>query len=217
MTNRVAIVDYGMGNVLSVARAVEFCGGEPDLTGDPARIMSAPRVILPGVGAFRDGMRGLSERGLVEPLRSYAAQGGPILGICLGMQMLFEVSDEFGRYDGLGIIPGRVEAIARTNMDGSPHKLPHIAWTALELPVGAPAGWWEGSILGTIPVGTAAYFVHSFTAVPAEARHRLADAHYNGRRISAAVRNGRIVGTQFHPEKSAEFGLHMLRAFVEQD
>jgi glutamine amidotransferase len=213
-SGRVVIVDYGMGNVLSVARAVEHCGGEPVLSADPAAIASAPRVILPGVGAFRDGMRGLAAGNLLEPLRAYARQGRPMLGICLGMQMLFDESDEFGRYEGLGLIPGRVEAIAGTGTDGTPHKLPHIAWTQLELPDGAPGGWWEDSILDTIPVGTAAYFLHSFTAVPSDRRHRLADAHYNGRRISAAVRNGRVIGTQFHPEKSAALGLSMLRRFM---
>ena len=217
MTNRVVIVDYGMGNVLSVARAVEHCGGEAELSSDPSRIISAERVILPGVGAFRDGMRGLLQRGLLEPLRSYATDGRPILGICLGMQMLFEESDEFGCHPGLGIIPGRVEAIARTSVDGVPHKLPHVAWTALELPADAPGDWWDGTILAATAVGAAVYFVHSFTAVPAEPRHRLADAHYNGRRISAAVRHGRIVGTQFHPEKSAEIGLRMLREFLSRD
>jgi imidazole glycerol-phosphate synthase subunit HisH len=217
MTRSVLIVDYGMGNVLSVVRAVEYCGGEPELSADPACVGSAACVILPGVGAFRDGMRGLSQRGLLDPLRAYAAEGRPILGICLGMQMLFDESDEFGCYPGLGFIPGRVEAIARTSIDGAPHKLPHIAWTALELPAGAPADWWEGTVLATTPVGTAAYFVHSFTAVPTNPDHRLADAHYNGRLISAAVRHGRIVGTQFHPEKSAEVGLRMLRQFLRQD
>jgi imidazole glycerol-phosphate synthase subunit HisH len=212
---QVVIVDYGMGNVLSVARAVEHCGGEPALSADPAVIATAPRVILPGVGAFRDGMRGLAARNLVEPLRDYARQGRPILGICLGMQMLFDESEEFGRHDGLGVIPGRVQAIANTGADGTPHKLPHIAWTPLELPDGAPETWWENSILNTIPAGTAAYFLHSFTAVPSDDRHRLADAHYNGRRISAAVRNGRVTGTQFHPEKSAALGLRMLRQFMQ--
>jgi glutamine amidotransferase len=212
---RIAIVDYGMGNVLSVARAVEHCGGEPELTADPSAITAAPRVILPGVGAFRDGMRGLAARNLVEPLRDLARTGRPILGICLGMQMLFDESEEFGRHEGLGLIPGRVQAIAGTGADGTPHKLPHIAWTPLELPEGAPDGWWENSILDTIPVGTAAYFLHSFTAVPSDQRHRLADAHYNGRRISAAVRNGRVMGTQFHPEKSAALGLNMLRQFMQ--
>jgi glutamine amidotransferase len=133
------------------------------------------------------------------------------------MQMLFDESEEFGRHAGLGVVPGRVEAIERTTADGIPHKLPHIAWSALELPAGAPEGWWGGTMLEMIPVGTAAYFVHSFTAVPADSRHRLADAHYNGRRISAAVRKGRVVGTQFHPEKSAALGLRMLRRFLEQD
>ena len=212
---QVVIVDYGMGNVLSVARAVEHCGGEPELTADRSAIAGARRIILPGVGAFRDGMRGLAARNLVEPLRDYAGQGRPMLGICLGMQMLFDESEEFGRHEGLGVIPGRVEAIAGTAADGTPHKLPHIAWTPLELPEGAPNGWWEDSILDTIPVGTAAYFLHSFTAVPSDERHRLADAHYNGRRISAAVRNGPVMGTQFHPEKSAALGLRMLRQFME--
>lgn len=216
MTARVVIVDYGMGNVLSVQRAVEHCDAQAVLSASPADIDTATHVILPGVGAFRDGMAALTSRGLVEPLKHYAREGRPFLGICLGMQMLFDESDEFGRHAGLGLLPGRVEAIPKTTADNRAHKVPHIAWTPLEAPAGEGEDYWNGSILDGLPVKTAAYFVHSFTAVPAERTHRLADAHYNGRLISAAVHNGKISGTQFHPEKSAQNGLAILRQFLNQ-
>lgn len=215
MKKCVAVVDYGIGNILSVTRALEHCGADVDLVDSPDGIASADRVVLPGVGAFEDGMRGLNEKGLSEPLRVHAREGKPLLGICLGMQMLMEWSDEFGRHAGLGLIPGEVRAIPAAGVDGLPHKIPHIGWNALTVP--SPETGWEGSLLEGLSAGEAVYFVHSFTPVPSDVSHRLADCLYNGLRISAAIRRGAVTGCQFHPEKSAAVGLRIIRNFLDAD
>jgi glutamine amidotransferase len=208
----VTIIDYGIGNLLSVTRAFGHCGADPILSGTTEGILAAERLVLPGVGAFADGMAGLRERGLVDAVRQYAASGRPFLGICLGMQLMLDRSDEFGSHEGLGLIPGRVTAIPPTAADGSPHKIPHIGWNFLELP--SPSASWSGTVLEGIAPGAAAYFVHSFTAMPDDPAHRLADCRYNGRLIAAAIRSGNLYGCQFHPEKSGEVGLAIVRNFL---
>lgn len=212
----VTVVDYGVGNLLSVRRAFEHCGAEVRLTDDASAIRNADRLVLPGVGAFGDCMAELRARHLVEPVKEHAGTGRPFLGICVGMQILMDEGEEFGRHEGLGLIPGRVEAISKTATDGAPHKIPHIGWTPLELPDGAEPAFWRGSVLKPVEPGTAAYFVHSFTAAPRDPRHRLADCRYNGRLVSAALRSGNVTGTQFHPEKSGAVGLRILHHFLDQ-
>jgi glutamine amidotransferase len=206
----VTVVDYGLGNLFSVERALQSRGAEVRLSADPNEIANATRLVLPGVGAFADGMRGLRERNLIEPLRQYARSGRPLLGICLGMQMLATVSEEFGEHEGLDLIPGRVRAIPATTVDGRPHKIPHIGWNALR-PAVAP---WVGSILEDTPPESAVYLVHSFQVIPASPQHLLATCEYGGHAITAAIRSGRIFGCQFHPEKSGPAGLQMLSAFL---
>lgn len=210
--NQVLVADYGVGNLLSVCRAFEACGASVDLTGDADRIARAERLVVPGVGAFGDCMGELRRRGLVEPLRGFVASGRPMLGICVGMQMLMEVGEEFGEHEGLGVVPGRVRAIPGTRADGQPHKIPHIGWSELLMPPSTNS--WDGTILEGVEPGSTCYFVHSFTAEPLDERNRLADCDYHGRRISAALRAGNVFGTQFHPEKSGETGLRILRNFL---
>ncbi len=210
-TPKVTVVDYGIGNLYSVRRALESCGAEVTLSADAAAIEASPRLVLPGVGAFADGMQGLRERGLVEPIRRYAASGRPLLAICLGMQMLVGVSEEFGEHEGLGVIAGRVIAVPSAALDGTPHKIPHIGWNGLLPSDGAD---WRGSLLDGTAGGTPVYLVHSFHVVPDDPAHRLAHCLYGGHRITAAIRSGRIVGCQFHPEKSGPAGLAMLARFV---
>jgi glutamine amidotransferase len=212
MTVRVLVVDYGVGNLLSVCRAFEACSAAVELSGSAARIAAAERVVLPGVGAFGDCIHELERRELVRPILDFIANGRPLLGICVGMQMLLEIGEEFGEHAGLAVVPGRVRAIPATGTDGRPHKIPHIGWNELEKP--SAATQWDGTILDGIPERSSCYFVHSFTAEPTDVRYRLADCSYDGRCVSAALRAGNVYGTQFHPEKSGDTGLRILHNFL---
>jgi len=212
---RVLVVDYGVGNLLSVCRAFEACGATVELNGSPERIAKAERLVVPGVGAFGDCMNELQRRGLVQPILDSVTTGNPVLGICVGMQMMMQVGEEFGEHAGLGIAAGRVRAIPGSTSDGTPHKIPHIGWNALLKP--SPETVWDETILDGVVPGSTCYFVHSFTAEPTDDQVRLADCDYDGRRISAAVRVGNVYGTQFHPEKSGEVGLRILRNFLALD
>jgi len=213
MSKLVTIVDYGIGNIFSVTRAFQHCGAEVLLTDKPRDILAALSLVLPGVGAFSNGMNGLLERDLVEPLREYAASGRPLLGICLGMQMLFTGSVEFGEHSGLNIIEGKIISIEPKGIEGVPLKVPHIGWSELTRPQDGPV--WGASILKYVTDHEHCYFVHSFTAVPNDDRHRLADTYYGSSRISAAVAKGNVYGCQFHPEKSGETGLKIINGFLE--
>lgn len=208
----VVVIDYGVGNLLSVSRALAQIGACPLVSGDAGEIAKAHHLILPGVGAFAHGMQGLAKNGIDRLAIAHAKVGKPLLGICLGMQMLLEESDEFGLHKGLGLIPGRVSAIPNTGADGYPHRIPHIGWNALETPAG---GSWRGTLFDGVTAGDCVYFVHSFAVFPKENRHRLADVDYNGRKICAAVQSGNVMGCQFHPEKSGDVGLGILKRFTE--
>lgn len=209
----VAVIDYGVGNLLSVERAFLHCGAAVDVTSDPTRILAARRVVLPGVGAFADGMGALQTRGLAGVVHEVAGRGTPLLGICLGMQMLLDASEEFGETAGLGLIAGRVVPVPDRDLTGAPQKIPHIGWNGL-LPPAQTSGW-TGSLLEGIAAGESVYFVHSFMAQPVDPRHCLADCLYGGVAVSAAVRRDNIMGCQFHPEKSGEVGLRVLRNFLQ--
>ena len=211
MSLQVTVVDYGVGNLYSVTRALESIGAEVQLSSDPEKITRARRLILPGVGAFADGMEGLRERGLIEPIGSYANSGRPLLGICLGMQMLAGCSEEYGLHQGLGLIAGKVRAVPSTTVDGSPQKIPNIGWRRL-LP--AADADWSRSALASTPQGTAVYLVHSFHFVPDDSAHVLAYCEYGGHRVTSAVGVGKTIGCQFHPEKSGAAGLEILSCFV---
>lgn len=210
--SRLVVVDYGVGNLLSVCRALSRCGAEPTLTDAPGDVDAADRLVLPGVGAFGDAMAALRERRLLEPLARWAERERPFLGICLGMQLMLDSSTEFGRHAGLGLVPGLVDRVPSQGADGTPHKVPHIGWSALEPVEGSS---WEGTILAGLAPGESAYFVHSYAAAPADPRHRLADCRYDGLALAAVVRRGALYGCQFHPEKSGPVGLRILRNFCE--
>lgn len=210
----VTIIDYGFGNLLSVQRGFEHCGANVTLTKNPEQILAAGRIVLPGVGAFANAMQELHRLELVEPLRELAHRQSPLLGICLGMQLLLDESEEFGVTSGLGLIPGRVIPLPTRTISGEPQKVPHIGWNAL-LPVAQPEDW-KASVLADNRSGDAAYFVHSFMSVPADVAHRLADCAYGGHLIPAVIRRDQITGCQFHPEKSGEVGLKILRRFLMQ-
>lgn len=207
----VVVIDFGVGNLLSVQRGLEHCGAKVTLTSDPKKILSARRVVLPGVGAFRNAMLALERLNLVPVIRELALRDTPLLGICLGMQLLLEVSEEFGETEGLGLIAGRVIPVPTHSLSGTRQKIPHIGWSALQL--AQTSVGWENTLMQNNRVGEAAYFVHSFMAVPTNPAHRLADCLYGSHLISAAIGRDQITGCQFHPEKSGEVGLKILRRF----
>ncbi len=199
-----AVIDYGAGNLRSVLHALKHLG-VPDLrlARTPADLRGARKIILPGVGAFGAGMEQLRRQELVEPLRAAASGGVPYLGICLGMQFLFERSDEMGEHDGLGLLPGRVTRFPR--LKG--YKVPHMGWNQLEVTRETP-------LLAGLAAGASAYFVHSYYCAPAEPEDVIATAHY-GAPFTAAVQRGSLYGVQFHPEKSQRAGLRLLANFLE--
>ena len=207
----ITVIDYGVGNLLSVQRGLEHCGARVTVTADPATILAATKVVLPGVGALKNAMETLHRLGLVDTIQTVAARGTPLLGICLGMQLLLDSSEEFGNTPGLGLISGRVIAIPCITTTGAPQKIPHIGWNAFGLPAGRRD--WQGTLLQDNNVGDAAYFVHSYMAMPHDPHHRLADVLYGGHAVSAAIGRAHITGCQFHPEKSGEVGLKILRRF----
>ena len=205
------IIDYGSGNLFSVSRALEHCGATCRASGDPDVIASSAALVLPGVGAFRHGMEGLAANGLIEPLLAHAHAGRPLLGICLGMQMLTSSSEEFGLHQGLGLIPGKVREIPIHSAAGIRRKTPFIGWASIDRPDGTS---WQGTPLQPLEAGESVYFVHSYYLEPKDRFDLLATYNFNGDSITAAVRRGNITGLQFHPEKSGCVGLRILREFV---
>lgn len=202
----VAIVDYGLGNLFSLKSSLLAIGADVTVTSDEQALRAADRIILPGVGAFRDAAERLSRLGLDSVIKKLAAEGKPIMGICLGMQLLFEKSYEYGEYDGLGLIPGRVVPIADVIPKGL--KVPHIGWNALDF------GGKQSSLWRNIKEGDFVYFVHSYYAADCD-EYVIARAEY-GTPLTAAVCKDNVFGCQFHPEKSGDVGLNILRAFCEK-
>ena len=209
---RVTVIDYGVGNLLSVQRGLEQCGAHVTLTSDAEQILSASRIVLPGVGAFQNGMQALEQLGLIEVIQEIANRKIPLLGICLGMQLLLTESEEFGLTKGLGLIPGRVIPVPTHALNGETQKIPHIGWSSLQY--SNIEKKWDGSVLHDNQPGSAAYFVHSFMAIPDLGEHRVADCVYGGHRVPAVIACNQISGCQFHPEKSGEVGLKVLRRFI---
>ena len=210
----VVVIDYGVGNLLSVQRGLEHCGARVTSTANPTAILAAKRVVLPGVGAFGNAMEALERLSLVAVIRELAQRQTPLLGICLGMQLLLDESEEFGLTAGLGLIPGRVIPVPTQMLSGETQKIPHIGWSALHL--SPTSRGWNGTMLQEVLPVEAAYFVHSFMAVPSNPAHRIAECVYGGHLIPAAIRRDQITGCQFHPEKSGEVGLKILRRFISQ-
>jgi imidazole glycerol-phosphate synthase subunit HisH len=212
MTAKVTIVDYGMGNLLNVARAFTHIGADVSIVENPATAPNAERLVVPGVGAFQDSVDAVRAKGFDDAIRGFKATGRLFLGICVGMQMLFDASEEFGEHAGLGIIPGRVKAVPAQTIEGDAQRVPHIGWNGLTTP--ASERNWRSTLLEGVPLQSAVYFVHSFAAVPDDPAVRLADCVYGGHRICAAIQDDNIMATQFHPERSGELGLDVLRRFM---
>jgi glutamine amidotransferase len=211
-TPDVAVVDYGVGNLLSVQRAFEHCGANVAVTGDAQAILGARHVVLPGVGAFPVAIGQLRASGLDTIVRQAATAGIPVLGICLGMQMLLDESVEFTPTAGLGLIPGRVVPVPAVSASGEPQKIPHIGWSPLRPAAGVAT--WQNTLLAATSEGDAVYFVHSFMAPPRDAADWLAVTSYGDQPIPAVIARGNVLGCQFHPEKSGEAGLTVLRSFL---
>jgi imidazole glycerol-phosphate synthase subunit HisH len=199
----IALVDYGIGNLRSVEKALASVGADVQLTSDAQVILSARQVVLPGVGAFGDGMAGLRQRDLEPVIRDVAAHGKPLLGICLGMQLLFESSDEMGQHTGLGLLPGCVRRFPEAGW-----KVPQTGWNQLNLLQDTP-------LLAGLSSGDYAYFNHSYYCEPTEPGDMLASTEYVLTYASVIGRSN-LYGVQFHPEKSQDLGLMILRNFVER-
>ena len=200
----VAIVDYGVGNLFSLEQSLNAIGGRPTVTADPEVLKKADQIILPGVGAFEDAAKKLRSSGLDQVLRELAAAGKPLMGICLGMQLLFDKSLEYGEHEGLGLIPGTVKPIA--DVIPANLKIPHIGWNGLHFHRDCP-------LFQDLREGECVYFVHSFYASDCD-NAVTATAEY-GAELTAAVAKGNVYGCQFHPEKSGSTGLKILKAFAE--
>ena len=203
----ICIVDYGLGNLDSVQRALNYLGAECVISSDPEAIVQSEHVILPGVGAFGTAMRNLRERNLIEALGAYVDKGKPFLGICLGMQLLMDRSEELGVHDGLGFISG--EVLRFPNLP-STYKVPHIGYCALNVRDNER----DDTILEGVNPGEFVYFVHSFVVVPKDPAHILADTTYGEHVYCSAICKDQIWGTQFHPEKSGATGLRILKNFI---
>jgi imidazole glycerol-phosphate synthase subunit HisH len=205
----VTILDYGVGNLRSLSRAFEEVGVPTTFASDPAGISRGDPLILPGVGAFPHCVERLHRLGLAEELTEAVGRGRPLLGICVGMQLLFDVGHEFGTYAGLGLLRGSVERIPITPaVDGRLPKLPHIGWAPLQVSQRGEAG-----LFGTTPPGTRQYFLHSYGAKADDQEIVAATTSYGGATVCAAVSHGSIHGVQFHPEKSGPAGLEVLAGF----
>jgi glutamine amidotransferase len=211
-TAKVAILDYGMCNLFNVVRAFEYCGADVKVIENPQQALSAERLVVPGVGAFRDSIREVTERGFGDTIHEFVGTQRPLLGICVGMQMLFDASEEFGEHVGLRLLPGRVQVIPSRTLGGESQRVPHIGWNHLLAPAGRS---WQGSLLAPFEGQTpAVYFVHSYCAYPERESDRLADCLYGGHRICAVVQHDNIMATQFHPERSGSVGLAALSEFL---
>ena len=206
----IVVIDYGMGNLRSVSKALESLGAEVRVSSDPADVAKARKLILPGVGAFPAAMRELEARRLVEPIKEAVAAGRPYLGICLGLQLLFEDSEEAGGAKGLAVLPGRVR---RFETNGARLKIPHMGWNQVTSNQQSAISNQRCPLLEGIQEGSFVYFVHSYYAEPADRSVIALESDYGGR-FAAMVWRGNLFATQFHPEKSQAVGLRLLKNFI---
>lgn len=206
----IAIVDYGRGNLFSLGQALHHVGADFEITSDAKRIAAAEKIVLPGVGAFGDCMDNLKRRGLDEPVTMAARRGVPLLGICVGCQILLDSGEEFGHQTGLGLIPGTVKRLPepQSNNNDNAIRIPNVGWRPLTIVTPKPL------FSGAVP-GTMMYFVHSYVPVPVRTSDISASIEVNGVQAAVAIQCGSVHGVQFHPEKSGPAGLELLRRFME--
>jgi len=214
MKNEIVIIDYGIGNIKSVEQAFSEVGARTIVSSDLKIIRNASKIVLPGVGAFENAMNAICDLNLSETIVKLANNGVPLLGICLGMQLLFDASDEFGVTKGLGLIPGRVQSYPLAKANTEEIRVPQINWH--ELIPSSNITNWENTLLSNLNYDDAVYFVHSYVANPANKSHRIAEYKCGGNLINAVVVKDNITGCQFHPEKSGLPGLNILRNFINQ-
>ena len=211
---KVTILDYEMCNLFNVVRAFEVCGANITVTSNSHEALVAERLIVPGVGAFSHAMQELTNLGLADSIKLFAETGRPLLGICVGMQVLFQASEEFGEHLGLGLLGGQVLPIPKKTKQGHNQRIPHIGWSHLQKPMNKN---WRDTIFSDFEnESPAVYFVHSFAANPSRENTVLANCNYGGHNICAAVQENNIIGTQFHPELSGPKGLAIIENFIAQ-
>ena len=203
----IRIVDYGVGNIHSAMKALKRFASDVALTDDPSEIQNASALVLPGQGAFEAGMQGLRSRKLLEHVRDAAAAGKAILGICLGAQLLLSKGFEFGEWEGLGLLPGEVVKFPKL----TDAKTPHMGWSSINEPA---VNKWKGTALEGLQPGAEMYFIHSYILQPEDSAHVLATTDYGGLTFPSVIGKGKIIGCQFHPEKSAKDGLKIVENFV---
>ena len=211
LSKKITIIDYGCGNILNLARAIKFIGYEVDITHDKNKIINSSYVILPGVGAFGNAMKQIEKYNLHNTILEYAKSNKPLLGICLGMQILLTVSYEFGVHKGLGLIEGKVIKIS--NEKNKEIKIPHMGWN--EIYPNNNKKEWKNKILKSSSIGKSFYFVHSFVCITKDYDSTIAVCNYSDISIPAVIATGNVYGCQFHPEKSADNGLIVLKNFCE--
>lgn len=203
----VAILDYDAGNIKSVEKAFQYLGAQTVVTRDPKEIYKADRVVLPGVGAFADAMKRIDQYGIRESIHEVVDKGIPFLGICLGLQLLFESSEELGESEGLGILRGKIQQIPGTDDSGNTYKVPQIGWNSLKFPR-------EGKLFKNLPEDPYVYFVHSYYLNATDKSIVTATTDYSVT-IDASVESGNVFACQFHPEKSADVGMQILQNFLD--
>jgi len=211
LNKKITIIDYGCGNILNLVRAIKFIGYEVDITHDKNKIINSSYVILPGVGAFGNAMKQIEKYNLHNTILEYAKSNKPLLGICLGMQILLTVSYEFGVHKGLGLIEGKVIKIS--NEKNKEIKIPHMGWN--EIYPNNNKKEWKNKILKSSSIGKSFYFVHSFVCITKDYDSTIAVCNYSDISIPAVIATGNVFGCQFHPEKSADNGLAVLKNFCE--
>lgn len=213
MSKKVVIVDYQLGNLFSVKQACSYLGYTAEVSSNPKSLLNADYVILPGVGAFKDAMKNMDDLGLAEGIKDYVKRGKPLMGVCLGLQLLLTGSEEFGNTSGLNLIPGTVQKFSVQSIGQQVYKVPQIQWNTINEPV---AGRWEGTPLNVCKNGDFMYFVHSFYAAPSDSKYIVATTTYGNQQYCSALSKDNVFATQFHPEKSTLFGVNIYKAWFEQ-